>query len=153
MRTSFSRREHETQSARTKGSFVEDWCSIHGQDYCANDESSACGNAHAQWPSRTRPKTRPEMQVEHEQGKQLKYCFSKNEICDRICSQGVSFSPRFSFSQNRLWKIFFGAVIVTSCFSLVTVCGLWMFIWPVSLVQGVSRLQIGRDESAWNERE
>lgn len=87
--------------------------------------------------------------VEREQGKQLKYCFPKNEICEIV---SVPKTCPF-LRQNRLWQIFFGAMIITGCFSFVNVCGLWIFIWPVSPVQGVSPLQIGRAESIYMERE
>lgn len=87
--------------------------------------------------------------VEREQGKQLKYCFPKNEICEIV---SVPKTCPF-LRQNRLWQIFLGAMIITRCFSFVNVCGLWIFIWPVSPVQGVSPLQIGRAESIYMERE
>lgn len=88
--------------------------------------------------------------VEREQGKQLKYCFPKNEICEIVSVPKTCLFLR----QNRSnYGKYFLVQWSLHCFSFVNVCGLWIFIWPVSPVQGVSPLQIGRAESIYMERE
>lgn len=111
--------------------------------------------------SRTMKAARAEMRMRNSHGydQKRKWNASKkndwNIVFQKTRSAIVSAPKTCPFlRQNRLWETLFGAVIIINCFSPVVVCGLWIFIWPVSPVQGDSRLQIGRDEkSTWNGRE